>query len=105
MNKAQRKFLKGLSESIDRVYISQLGRKMTYEATQKTNISHEDMSLVNKKFDDDKEYTFDMPIFYEVNHFRRLKREFIKHGVNGVYYYLDNLGFEPDEEKLKEVLS
>lgn len=105
MNKSQRVFLKELSKEIDKIYVSQLGRKMTYTTIQPTKVSHEDMELVNQEYEEDKEYTFNMPIFHEVNHFRRLKRSLHKYGSDGVIDYLKKCGFTPDRTLITNALT
>ena len=104
MNKNQRTILKGLAKEIDKISIDQFGRKMTYETVHNTKVTHEDMRLANQDFNEDTEYTFEMPMIHDVNHFRRLKRQLVKYGSDGVLSYLKGCGFAPDQQMLKEAL-
>ncbi len=104
MNKKQRTILKGLAKEIDKMCIEHLGRKMTYETVHNTKVTHEDMRLANQDFNEDIDYTFEMPMMHDVNHFRRLKRQLIKYGSDGVLSYLKGCGFAPDQQMLKEAL-
>ena len=105
MNKQQRTILKGLATEIDKICVEQFGRKMTYNTIHKTKVTHEDMELANQEFDKEKEYTFEMPMIHDVNHFRRLKRQLSKYGSDGVLSYLKKCGFVPDKELLKNALA
>ena len=104
MNKNQRTILKGLANEIDKMCVEHLGRKMTYETVHNTKVTHEDMELANQEYDEEKEYTFEMPMIHDVNHFRRLKRQLVKNGADGVLSYLKRCGFAPNKEMLKEAL-
>ena len=63
------------------------------------------MKLANQDFYEEKDYTFDMPMIHDVNHFRRLKRQLTKYGADGVLSYLKGCGFAPDKKLLKDALS
>ncbi len=104
MNKNQRKILKGLANQIDKICVEQNGRKMSYQTIHTTKVSHEDMILANQEPEEGKEYTFDMPMIHDINHFRRLKRQLTKYGYDGVVDYLKRCGFAPDNKLLKEAL-
>lgn len=105
MRKKQRKVLQGLANEIDKLCVEHHGRKMTYHTVHSTPVSHEDMKLANQEPEEGKEYTFDMPMIHDVNHFRRLKRQLVKHGVDGVMDYLKKCGFAPENELLKAALA
>lgn len=104
MNKQQRVLLKGLADQIDNIYVKEYGHKMTYQSIHNTKVSHEDMELANQEYDEEKEYTFKVPMIHDVNHFRRLKRQLHKNGSDGVIEYLKRCGFNPDEQLLKNAL-
>ena len=68
-----------------------------YGASSSVGVSNEDMKLANQKVVEGEDYTMKIPVYYEVNHFRRLKRSFVKQGAEGVYDYLYKLGMKVDK--------
>jgi hypothetical protein len=55
------------------------------------------MKLSNQEPEEGKDYQMTIPCMHEVNHFRRLKRRFVKQGAEGVYNYLSKLGMNVDK--------
>lgn len=96
MNKPQRKFLKGLSTQIEKAYLNKFGKPMVYIAVEKRKVPKE---MRQGGYDVTAE-----KVKYEVNHFRRLKRNFVKYGVDGVFDYLKECGFTHDKKLLENLL-
>ena len=89
--KHQLEIIKVLAEKIKET----LGEEvMTYNAIEKVPISHEDMKLSNQVFEEDKEYNMKIPVAYEVNHRRRLRKAFEKEGTEGIIKHMKKCGFE-----------
>lgn len=103
MNKVQRETLDRLADYIDQSCLRQFGRKMTYIATEKRAIPAELREQVGERREGGYDVTGEK-VAYEVNHRRRLKRAYIKHGVNGVIQYARKLGLQPNVSELKQVL-
>ena len=97
MNKAQRGFLKGLASQIEKAYLKKYGKPMIYVAVEKRKVPKE---MRQGGFDVTAE-----KVSYEVNHFRRLKRNFVKYGVDGVFDYLKECGFTHDKKLLENLLA
>ena len=97
MNKNQRTQLKALSEKLDAIYVKEKGAKLMYGARSSADVSNEDMELANHNPEEGEDYRMKIPVYYEVNHFRRLKRSFVKQGAEGVYDYLYKLGMQVDK--------
>ena len=48
---------------------------------------YDEMEEYKGKFEDDKEYAVPMPAYYQVNHFRRMRKAYQRNGVGGVKKY------------------
>ena len=97
MNKPQRKFLKGLAKQAEEAYLKKFGKPMIYIAVEKRKVPK---PMRQGGFDVTAE-----KVKYEVNHFRRLKRNFVKYGVDGVFDYLKECGFTHDKKLLENLLA
>jgi len=105
MNKKQRELLKGLSEKIDSIYEKEVGRKQMYTSIVNTKVSGEDAILAgHEEANEDQEYLVKSEMYHEVNHFRRLKRAFIKGSHDGVIKYLSKCGFTINENIIRQQL-
>lgn len=68
-----------------------VGNYATYESQE---ITGEDLLLTDTKevdgkpIEPDKTYSFKSPVIHEKNHYRRLKRAYIKRGKEGIKAYL-----------------
>lgn len=105
MNKHQRTQLKELSKKLDDIYIKEKGSKLMYGAASSVDVSHEDMELSDNKPEEGENYRMQIPVYYEINHFRRLKRSFVKQGSEGVIDYLTKLGMSVDKSIVHKSLS
>lgn len=94
MNKNETKALRFLAEEVDNVFIKQKGRKQVYESILNRKVTPEDLELANADvtIEEGKEYTMKIPMYHEVNHFRRMKKAYKANGANGVYLYLKRQG-------------
>lgn len=97
MNKPQRTYLKTLAAQIEDIYLDKFGKPAIYIAVEKRKVPKE---MRVGGFDVTAE-----KVKHEVNHFRRLKRGFVKQGVDGVCNYLKDQGFVPDKELLSKALA
>ena len=81
--------------------MKETGSTKRYSSLVKAKVSGEDAILAGKKdADPEQEYLMDIPMIHEVNHFRRLKRSFVKEGHDGVINYLSKCGFSVDKEMI-----
>lgn len=66
-----------------------------YTATEQVEISGEDLLLGGYSKADgiekSKTYFISCPVYLEANHYRRLKRTYIKNGFNGVKAYVNTI--------------
>ncbi len=97
MNKPQREYLKTLSRQIEKVYFDNFGKPDVYIVPEKRKVPKE-MSIGGFDVTAEK-------VTYPVNHFRRLKRGFLKQGVDGVCNYLKGQGFKHDKKLLEIILN
>jgi hypothetical protein len=63
-----------------------------YNATEQVEISGEDLLLggYSKKdgIEKGKSYFISVPVYYEINHYRRLKRTYQRNGIEGIRAYV-----------------
>ena len=78
------------------IRLRELAKKLPptqYVAVDRVKISGEDLLLSGTKkvdgkdVDKEMEYLINSPIYYESNHFLRLKKAYSKNGVSGVLHY------------------
>ena len=105
MNKHQRTQLKFMADKIDSAFIEKKGQKSTYASSYDTFVSNEDLILANQEPEESEGAMMTMPCLHEVNHFRRLKRTFVKNGPDGVCNYLSKLGLSMNKEIIANSLN
>lgn len=88
LNKEIEKLLKSLAESMpDAIYSSNEKQQISGEDALKTGLKLPNNESINPE----KQYQFDSPVYYSCNHYNRLKRAFIRNGIEGVNNYLDKI--------------
>lgn len=87
--------------------------KRSYIAREQVEISGNDLLLSGtktvegKKVDAFKTYWMGSPVYYESNHFLRIKKAFNRSGIDGVINYFTPFAKEPKElaKQIKQYLS